>query len=148
MKKKYVEPVMVVEDFNVSETIAKCEFISSSLFTNEMAHTGEGGSAVCKKARDDAYKRDKHAEFDVLSDLYSAGGDFDNADNDYDWRTNNTGYNEAIGENKNVFTSTYATASICQIKADNMTFMDYPNKAFPEMPACAKDSGSSLLQNS
>lgn len=151
MKKEYTKPTMYVDDFTMSEMVAKCEFITNNSFTAEIARGR--GDHPCELARLEAYNRGKGPEYEYLSTIYNASGDFDNADKDNNWGTNNTGYNESIGENKNVFISTYATADICQIKADteNISFMNYAHDgvgAYPKMSACTKDTGSSLLQNS
>ena len=144
MKKKYVEPVMIVEDFSMNETIAansKCLFDVNQMFTGEMT----AASAPCKEASDKAANDIALGRaYEIIGKAYDGDLDLDNKDHDNDMLT---------GLDEKCFTEGYKTsgAGVCVIDGGNMTFLSY--KHAPEwesnpLDACKPSEGTNPLQNS
>ena len=133
---------MIVEDFTVTDMVAKCELISNNTFTQQLTSVDSN----CK-AENNAKNTTAHQ---IISSFGEGSGDFDNADKDNGWNTNNEG---AFGKDWNLhcFLPKYQTSGFCSFDASAFTFMNYAQDAIHgvAIPACSKDdSGSSLLQNS
>lgn len=141
MKKTYVEPVMIVEDFTVSEMVAKCELITNNTFTEQLS-----GDVPACAAENNSKNTTAHM---MISSFGEGSGDFDNVDTDFGWNTNNEKHAEDT--NRHCFLKAFQATGFCTYVADGLTFMDYEQKAMHgvAIPPCSKgDSGSSLLQNS
>lgn len=139
---------MIVEDFTISEMVAKCTFITVNTFTQEMSYDDK-----CRKAQEDAFTNNTMTEFQLLTNLANGGGDFNNWDNDYTWNTNNAPVGEHANQMDpdamnpvNCFTS--VQQCMFDVEKENITFMSYPQIGTYPIAACQADSGSSLLQNS
>ena len=145
MKKMYVEPRMVVEDFTVSEMVAaKCQFDIHNMFSQQLSWN----TPACAKAQQQALDNGTYDIYALVSTAYENGIDLDNADKDgnaylNDGTTNGDGY---------CFTPSYQNVSdsnICEKDASNMTFLGYDHSGYnTPIPACSADAGSNPLQNS
>ena len=146
MKKKYVEPVMVVDDFSMNEMVAKCELNVNATFTSQISQVDPN----CGKSQQDLIDSGRSTTaYATISDFGEGFGDFDNEDKDNDWLSN---YAAAVepDSGRHCFLPKYQAKGFCTFDASKYTFMDYAqsNPGQPQIPACAPDTGSSLLQNS
>ena len=152
MKKKYVEPVMIVDDFTVSETIAKCQFTYETTFSAQMKHSG---NQSCHNGTEDRF-------FDDPADT-QVGPPWDRKDLEYyHWNLINQAFEGNVDVNGDgnlegrCFTSAFAQkygTGVCQdLSAENMTFTKnaYDSTGIL-VAACTKGEGSegvNPLQNS
>lgn len=142
MKKNYVEPVMIVEDFSMNETIAsnsKCIFDVNNMFTGEMTLA----SAPCKAASDKASKdMNLGRMYEIIGKAYDGDLDLDNVDKDNDFLS---------GPDGKCFTDSYSGSGVCVIDGGDMKFLTYDHKPSWEpnpVDACKPDDGVNPLQNS
>ena len=150
MKKKYMEPQMIVEDFTVSEMVAKCELISNNTFISGISHK----VSAC---RSDAPANAAHPmAYQIISSFANGEddcADFDNVDGDNNWVTNTEVPSE--DSNRMCFLTKFRDDGFCTFDAGAYTFMNYAhnpvnaedNSSYID-PCTPGDNGSSLLQNS
>lgn len=138
MKKKYVEPVMVVEDFTVSEMVAKnCGLIESELNITTQWSSPEQSANPCHGGFSDPKKDQAYNAFSVLFDEdFDLGVDQNNDGDKY----NDTCFTQAIiDRTKN---ASHITHDICKYIPTETFNATTASQGF----SCSSDS--QLLQNS
>lgn len=133
MKKKYIEPMMIVEDFTVSEMVAKnCKVIENDL---KIVTQLSGSNGPC-----DGYLEDpeKQQYYPLFSDLF--GSDLDPNSDDSDTKDGITGndfyFSPSVMDNYKGHGST----DMCTIMTDALFNADFQGFT------CTSDT--TLLQNS
>ena len=96
MKKKYVSPMMAVEDFTMSEMVAKnCQLVPSELTIVQQANLHEPCATGAEMSPEDG------TAYSLFSDLYEGGHDFDGNGHTMEYCFTD-GYNQHSNKNPNV----------------------------------------------